>query len=176
MKYLPVTIAVSFGLTLATIAPAQVIIQRHGHKNVIRTTTINPALTALQGDLISAITSMKAALPIYDGNRVRAIHATHNALVLVDHAMLGPKASARVRPTVSDNVKFKQAHAKYSADQIAASQANMQNGLGYLQAAWKDLQTAVGSNPNNAGLRVGDDLQKAVAEANAALALHANKA
>jgi len=76
---------------------------------------------------------------------------------------------------VNDNVRFKTAHSRYSSDQIAASQSQMQSGLSYLQSAWKDLQNAVGANPNNSGLKVGDDLQTAAAEATAAIALHANK-
>jgi len=178
MKIYPSAIAICFFMSLASASQAQVIIQQKGHRKVIRsnaTTQVNPSLSALQTDLISAITAMKAALPIYDGNRVRSIHAAHNALVIVDHALLGAKASFRAKPMVNDNVRFKTAHSRYSSDQIAASQSQMQSGLSYLQSAWKDLQNAVGANPNTSGLKVGDDLQTAAAEATAAIALHANK-
>ena len=51
----------------------------------------------------------------------------------------------------------------------------MQQGLIALQQAYKDLEATVGSTPNQQGIKVGELIQKAEQEAQAALALHANR-
>jgi len=130
------------------------------------------ALNALQQDLVDAIASMKTALPIYDGNRVRSIRAAHTALVLVDRAIYGTKAVARENPNVNDQVSSGKAKGKYTAQQIAESQTNMRQGLTFLQSAWTDLQAAVGSTPNKQGVLVSGHLQKAINEATTAIGLH----
>ena len=169
-----IALAVAFGF--AAVAPAQVII-RHGHRpTVISGPTNQTGLNAIQSDLISAIGSMKSALPIYDGNRVRAIHAAHNALVLVDHAIAGARAAKRPSPTVTDHVKFANAKSKYNQQQIAASQTSMEEGLNYLKLAYRDLEATVGSTPNKQGIKAGELIQKSEREAATALALHGNRA
>jgi len=130
------------------------------------------ALGALQQDLIIAIDSMKSALPIYDGNRVKAIHASHEALVIVDNAISGASAMVRTRPVVKDHIPSGTAHSKYTPQEIATSQTAMKKAYSTLQQAWKDLQTAAGSNPNQKAKRVATYIQTAGNEVTKALALH----
>jgi hypothetical protein len=158
---LTVVIALVFG-------PGSAMAQRRG--------VINPpnpqALSALQTDLVNAIDSMKSALPIYDGNRVRSIRAAHAALVIVDRAISGAQTKARPMPTVNDAVGSKGAKGKYTQAQISASQTNMTNGLASLQTAWKDMQVAAGSNPNQRAKNAANHLQVAITEAKTAISLH----
>ncbi len=99
----------------------------------------NPqALPVLQQDLIGAIESMKSALPIYDGNRVRSIRAAHAALVLVDQAISGVNAKVRPQPNVKDEItnraRQRQKAHRVRADlcepgQHAKRDGNIANGL-----------------------------------------------
>ena len=136
----------------------------------------NPqALSALQQDLITAIDSMKSALPIYDGNRVRAIHQAHQTLQIVDKAISGVNALKRAMPAVTDHVPSGTAHAKYNSQEIQTSQASMRKGLAALQQAWKDMQSAAGSNPNRQAINASKHLQTSQSEASTAIALHASQ-
>jgi hypothetical protein len=135
----------------------------------------NPqALAALQTDLAAAIQSMETALPIYDGNRVRSIHAAHRALAIVDKA-INVGATARPASTAKDHVPSSSAKGKYSNESIAQSQTNMRQGLGSLGSAQKDLQAAAGSTPNKHALEVQKLLNKAVSEATTAIGLHSSQ-
>lgn len=136
----------------------------------------NPqALSALQQDLITAIDAMKSALPIYDGNRVRAINQSHQTLLIVDKAISGVNALKRVKPSATDHVPSSSAHSRYSTQQIETSQANMKRGYAALQQAWKDMQAAAGSNPNRQAINASKHLQIAQSEASTAIALHAGQ-
>jgi hypothetical protein len=136
------------------------------------TTNAIQALSVLQVDLQSAIQSMTAALPIYDGNRVRAIEAAHRALLIVDKAA-SKRATVRPAPRVKDSMASGRAHSRYSAAQIGQSQTSMQHGLASLDEATKALQIAVGSTPNPQGVKVSEEIQTAIDEATAAIAIHA---
>ncbi len=140
-----------------------------------RPAATNPqALAALQTDLTSAINSMTGALPIYDGFRVKSIHAAHRALVIVDRAIAGTQAMVRPKPTVRDHVPSNRAHAKYTQQQIAASQTAMQQGLAALTQAQADLNAAASGGKK--AMAVSQDLQRAVADANTALNIHSGGA
>ena len=149
---------------------------RGQHRNpTTQGTPANPqALAALQTDLTTAIQAMETALPIYDGNRVRSIHAAHRALALVDKAI---KLNATARPAskAKDHIPSGTAHGKYNAQAIAQSQTNMRQGLGSLTSAQKDLQTAAGSTPNKHAFEVQKLLSKAISEANTAIGLHSSQ-
>ncbi|MDR3692190.1 MAG: hypothetical protein P4L46_22605 [Fimbriimonas sp.] len=178
MKLIRSLMLVSLVATIVGTAGAQSSIRRgHAHNSV---TTSNPAVTqaisSLQQDLIAAVAAMKAALPIYEGNRVRSIHAAHASLVIVDHVMYGKNAAVRPKPSVTDHVAAKHAKSKYTAQQIEASQESMKQGLAALQAAVKDLQVAEGNTPNRQGAIVSNHLQKAIQDATTAISLHANQA
>jgi len=134
----------------------------------------NPqALAALQLDLINAIEQMKVALPIYDGNRMRAIRQTHAALIIVDQAIAGANAVVRAKPTATDTVASGSVKTKYTKDQISSSQASMRKAYATLQQAYKDLQAAAGSNPNQKAVKVNAHLQSAGSEATKAIAIYA---
>jgi len=167
MKILRLTLAMLVVASFIAAAPAQVVIR--GGRRVPAVPPNPQSLMALQQDLINAIESMKTALPIYDGNRVRSIHAAHAALVIVDREINGPKAATRTLPTVKDGGK----RSDYTSGQITGSQTNMRNGYAGLQQALKDLVGAMGSNPNQKGLRVKAHIQTASAEATNAIQLHA---
>jgi len=173
MKQLRPFLALLIAASLAAMTQAQTIIVRGGHRHQT-SPVVGQALSALQQDLILAISDMKAALPIYDGNRVRSIHAAHQTLLIVDRAISGAKAPARQRPDVNDKVGSAHAKEKYSVQQLFTSQTTMRQGLKALQQAWKDMQVAEGSTPNKQGLKASADLQKAITEANTAIGLHAN--
>jgi hypothetical protein len=172
MKLARLTLALLTAVALAAAAPAQT--YYHGRQ---RNAVVPPnaqSLAALQQDLINAIEAMKTALPIYDGNRVRSIHAAHAALVIVDREINGPKGATRALPVVNDGVKSASAKSQYNGEQISASQTNMQKGLAALQQAMKDLVGATGSNPNQKGIRVSNHLKIATAEATKAISLHSS--
>jgi hypothetical protein len=171
MKLNRIFFAMLLALSVTALATAQAPAKQHRRPGVVAASN-SQALASLQKDLIAAIQSMSQALPIYDGNRVRSIHAAHRALVVVDHAILGANATQRQKPTVHDNVQFKQAHTKYTSQQIAQSQANMEQGLAALNQAMKDFQAAVGSTPNKAGTKVAGHLQTSMSEANKAISMH----
>lgn len=130
------------------------------------------ALSALQNDLATAIQSMEAALPIYDGYRVKSIHAAHRALAIVDHS-INRNATTRPASKATDTVKSHQAHSKYNQQQIAQSQQDMEQGLAALNQAQKDLQAAAGSNPNKHAYQVQKLIAKAIQDATTAIGLHA---
>ena len=82
----------------------------------------NPqSLSALQNDLSTAIQYMEAALPIYDGNRVKAIHAAHRALAIVDKA-INANAGPRNMSKAKDHVASGSAKGKYNNESISQSQ------------------------------------------------------
>lgn len=166
MKTLRRTLAALVVASFIAAAPAQVVVR--GRR--VPAVPPNPqSLVALQHDLVSAIDTMKAALPIYDGNRKRAIHAAHAALVIVDREINGPTGATRPLPTVNDNEK----HTKFTPSEITGSQTNMRNGYAALQQALKDLVGATGSNPNQKGARVKAHLLTASSEAATAIQRHA---
>ena len=167
MKFIRTALALLITASLAASAAAQ-----HGRIHITGAPANPQALAALQQDLINAIETMKSALPIYDGNRVRSIHQAHEALVIVDRAIAGANAVVRAKPTASDTIASKTAHTKYTPQQIAASQATMRKGYAALQQAYKDLQVAAGSNPNQKAINVNKHLQTAGTEATKAIALH----
>ncbi len=171
MKLLPTLLAASLAVVAAGFASAQTT----NHRVRLRGAVIAPnpqSLNALQTDLINAIEELKTALPIYDGNRVHAIHQVHEALVLVDQAIAGANATVRVKPAVKDTVGSTTAHSKYTKQQIQSSQATMRDAQSILKRAWDDLQSAAGSNPNQKAIRVGNHLKNANKELTAAIALH----
>jgi hypothetical protein len=168
MKILRLMLALLVVASFAATAPAQVIIHR-GRRNVPAVPPNPQGLVALQQDLIKAIESMKSALPIYDGNRVRSIHAAHAALVIVDREINGPTGATRPVPTVKDGEK----RSKYTPSEVTGSQTNMRNALALLQQGTKDLSAATGSNPNQKGAKVRAHLQVAISEATIAIQLHA---
>ena len=135
------------------------------------------ALAAVQSDLGSALAAMTSALPIYDGDRVKSIHFAHRALVIVDGELAGGKAAFRKQPKVRDHVPSKTAHAKYTPQQIAASQTAMNQGLQYLQKAASDYQTATGgvtgTSANSRVTKAAGLIGQAIGEATAAIAIHA---
>jgi hypothetical protein len=143
---------------------------RHPNKPVVSNAI--QALSVLQVDLQSAIQSMSGALPIYDGNRVRAIQAAHRALLIVDKAS-NPRATVRPAPRVKDSLRSGQAHHRYSTAQISQSQTSMQRGLTSLQEATTALQIAIGNTPNPQGLKVAQEIQTAIEEAQNAIQMHA---
>ena len=131
------------------------------------------ALAATQADLVAAISSMTSALPIYDGDRVKSIHLAHRALLIVDHEIAGNKAAARQTPKVHDHVPSKNAHVKYTPQQVAASQAAMNQGLQSLNKAASDYQAAAGGASANKGAsKAYGFIGQAIGEANAAIAIH----
>ena len=171
MKLLRPTLA----LMIVTSIAAGVSAQGVNHRIRQRTGFVPPnpqALVALQTDLNNAIDAMKLGLPIYDGFRVRSIHATHSALVLADTAINGAKAFHRVLPNVKDHISSGTAHSKFTPQQIAASQANMRKGYAFLQQATKDLEAAAGSKPNSKAIRAAADIKVASSEATMAISLH----
>jgi hypothetical protein len=173
MKPIALTISAVIALTLGLTTVSHAQVQRpNNHRRHAASTTNPQALAALQTDLQNAITSMTSALPIYDGNRVRSIHAAHRALILVDKAISGNRALVRPKPTVRDHIASGKAKGKFSAQQIAASQAAMQQGLAALTQAQADLTVAAGTNPGKRAYEVNNHLKTAVAEANAAINLH----
>jgi hypothetical protein len=175
MKLFRPALALMIVISVAGSASAQIGVW---HRRGVTTAAVpaNPqALNALQQDLITAIESMKAALPIYDGNRVHSIHSAHEALVVVDHAIAGANAPARQAPKIKSEGAYGTAKSTYSQQQIAVSQANMEKGYAALQQAWKDLQVAAGSNPNQKAVKVSNLLQTAGSEAKKAISLHGNQ-
>jgi len=172
MKIIRLMLALMIVAAFAAPAPAQNVVRR-GRPNIAAVPPNPRSLVALQQDLINAIESMKAALPIYDGDRVRAIHAAHAALVIVDREINGPNGATRTVPTVKDSVKSGSAHTQYSAQQISDSQASMRKGLSTLQQSMSDLKGATGSNPNQKGVRVSNHIRLAIAEASKAISIHA---
>ncbi|HLK17261.1 MAG TPA: hypothetical protein VKT78_20825 [Fimbriimonadaceae bacterium] len=135
----------------------------------------NPqSLSALQNDLSTAIQYMEAALPIYDGNRIKSIHAAHRALALVDKA-INANAAPRNMSKAKDHIPSGSAKGRYNNESIAQSQTNMRQGLSFLTAAQKDLQGAAGSNPNKQAFEVQKLIGKAVTEANTAINLHSSQ-
>jgi hypothetical protein len=167
MKILRLTLALLVVASIAAAAPAQVI--RGGRRNGPAVPPNPQALVALQSDLIKAIESMKTALPIYDGNRVRSIHAAHAALVIVDREINGPSGATRPVPSVKDGEK----RSKYTPSEVTGSQTNMRNALSLLKQGTVDLTGATGSNPNQKGAKVRAHLQVAISEATIAIQLHA---
>jgi hypothetical protein len=178
MKFNRFLVAILFIVAIAACASAQTngIIQKGRRHNPTTTgTPANPqALAALQGDLAAAIQAMEAALPIYDGNRVRSIHAAHHALAVVDKS-INLNAAARPASKAKDHIASGTAHSHYKNESITQSQTNMRNGLASLTTAQRDLQAAAGSTPNKHALEVQKLLTKAVAEANTAISLHSSQ-
>ena len=173
MKSLRPTLAILVIGIVAATATAQ---GNYRHRTTAPTIPANgQALSALQQDLVTAIEAMKSALPIYDGNRVRAINQAHQTLLIVDKALSGVNAVKRIKPTVTDHVASSSAHTKYTAKQIEASQASMKKGYAALQQAWKDMQAAAGSNPNRQAINASKHLQTAQTEANTAINIHASQ-
>ena len=173
MKSLRPALALLFIALVAASATAQ---GGYRHRMTAPAVPANPqALSALQQDLITAIEEMKSALPIYDGNRVRAINQAHLTLLIVDKAIAGVNAMKRVKPSVTDHVPSGTAHSKYTAQEIQASQTSMRKGYAALQQAWKDMQTAAGSNPNKQAINASKHLQTSQSEANTAIGLHASQ-
>ncbi len=170
MKLARFALAMAAGLAVAAMASAQYVQGGRTYGPVVT----SKALLALQRDLITAIQDMKAGLPIYDGDRVRSLHAAHAALVIVDSAISGNKIK-RPALNVKDDQPSGRAHEKYAKEQIAQSQVQMRQGYAALQQAWNDLEAAVGSTPNQKGKRVAIQLQNAGAEAQKAIALHASE-
>ena len=163
------TILVALAVSSALLASAQV------HRT---RTTVAPnngaALTALQNDLQGAITQMEAALPIYDGYRVKSIHAAHEALGIVDKVISGAGASARPMSTAKDHIPSGTAKHKYTPQQLASSQADMQQGLNSLQGAAGAFQTAMqGQSSTKRSQRLSSLIQKAITDATTALNIHA---
>jgi hypothetical protein len=170
MKILRLALALLIVATFAAAAPAQVIVRRG--RQVSAAVPPNPqSLAALQQDLINAIEAMKSGLPIYNGNRVRSIHAAHAALVIVDREINGPNGATRQVPSVKDGEK----RSKYTASEVTGSQTNMRNGYAALQQALIDLSGATGSNPNQKGAKVRAHILNASAEAKTAIQLHAGQ-
>lgn len=176
MKLNRIFVALLFVAAVASGSLAQTVRQAGQHRAPIGTMTpANPrALAALQTDLTAAIRAMETALPIYDGNRVRSIHAAHRALVLVDKA-INRNATARPASKAKDHVASGTARSQYNNESMAQSQMNMRQGLGSLASAQKDLQAAAGSTPNKHAFEVQKLLNKAVSEANTAIGLHSSQ-
>ena len=180
MKFNRVCLAIALAALLAVGAGAQGVRGTGQRRNTLPNTggtsvPANPAsLSALQSDLTSAIQAMEAALPIYDGYRVKSIHAAHRALGIVDRAIT-KGAAARPASKARDHVPSSGAHNRYSSQQIAQSQANMRQGLTALSQAMKDLQSAAGSNPNKHAVEVRNLLTKAIQDANTAISIHAQQ-
>lgn len=130
------------------------------------------ALAATQSDLIAAISSMTSALPIYDGNRVRSIHLAHRALVMIDRQLSGAQTQQRKAPMVRDHIASKTAHSKYTPQQIAASQAAMNQGLQSLNKAASDYQVAAGNTNAKGPVAAFGFINQSIREANAAIAIH----
>ncbi len=100
---------------------------------------------------------MESALPIYDGHR-------HRAIELAKHAAKQIKEAAEGAPggTLGTNIKRKTPSqvaaripkganielSKFSAQQITASNARMQEGLQLLQQGLQQIQ-AIGNDPGN---------------------------
>lgn len=144
------------------------------HSGTVVRPANSQALAALQSDLAAAIQSMEAALPIYDGYRVKSIHATHRALGIVDKALV-TNAAARQASKAKDHIPSGNARGRYNSEQISQSQSNMRQGLAALMTAEKDLQAAAGSNPNKQALEVQKLIAKAVQDANTAVNIHASQ-
>jgi len=127
----------------------------------------NPqALAKLQRDLQSAVNSMDAALPIYQGKRELALRAANKALAVVDKAING-KSDPKVK-LAKDHSK-PSVGVKYTQQQITESQSNMQAGLASLNQALKDLQAPVGSETNKSGHMVSAHIKTAIRDAGKAL-------
>ena len=169
MKFLHSAVAVFAVCSLSTAALSQ----RVRHITTLPAIPANAqALPALQGDLEVAIESMKAALPIYDGYRVRSINQAHETLVLVDRAISGANAARRIKPSVTDHVGSANAHSKYTPQQIQASQTNMRKAADALAQAWKDLQSAAGSNPNQLAVKAANHLKLSQTDCGKAISIH----
>lgn len=166
------TILITFAaVAVAAGAFAQNPMPRKGHRQTGMPVNSQAATTAEQS-LSQAISLMTAALPIYDGYRVKSIHQAHQALVILEKAT-APGRTPRQKPQVKDHVPSKHAHAKYTADQIAASQNQMNQGLQALQAASNALASA-GSNKRT--MNAAAKVQTAISDAATALSIHANGA
>ena len=175
MKLLRPTLALMIVISVTASATAQIGVWRK-RGNTTVTVPANPqALSALQQDLINAIEAMKSALPIYDGNRIHSIREAHAALLIVDRAIAGANTQARPALKLKDEAASATAKTTYSAQQISASQANMQKGYSALEQAWKDLVIAAGSSPNQKAYSVAKHVETAGSEASKAISLLANK-
>ena len=100
---------------------------------------------------------MESALPIYDGHRHRAIELARHAAREIKEAATGAKGTMTganmQRKTAAQraaaipkgaNVEL----SKYSAQQIAASNTRMQEGMQLLQQGLQQVQ-AIGNDPGN---------------------------
>lgn len=163
------TVLVALSLTAIGFCQATQPIQRVPRPHVRRQAqTANPqALATIQSSLAAAIQSMTSALPIYDGYRVKSIHAAHKALMIVDRMISGANVQVRPKPTVHDHVKSTKAHSRYSQQQIASSQAAMQQGLADLQQALSG-PAITGKQASKAAALV----QTAITDATTAIQIH----
>jgi hypothetical protein len=160
------TFLVAILVSTALMASAQ------GHRS--RTVPNNgAALNALQSQLATAVQQMEAALPIYDGYRVKSVHAAHEALVIVDKVISGAHAAVRPPSTARDMVSSGAAKSKYTAERISASQTHMQNGLNSLEAAANAFQSAMtGQASTKRSEKLAALLQRAITNARTSLDLH----
>lgn len=127
---------------------------------------------AVPSELVSAIESMEAALPVYNGHRTRAIRFAHSALEAAELAFTGSKAPVSPLPNVNDTVPSTQADSVYSMEQISQSLSNMRAGLFDLESALNMLRSIVGNKPNKQAALAEHDIQEAIKSANAAIRLH----
>lgn len=176
MRLIPLTLTLLV-LGATCVAGAQVRPHPRRIKASSVTVVLSPqALAETQTNLIRAIATMKSALPIYNGDRVKAIHMAVNALNIVDRQISGANAPARQVPKVHDEVPPKQARRRYSAQQIAASQAAMSRGVEALSRAATNYREAIGSvgRKNNGIVRARNLISHAEGEATTAVAIYSD--
>jgi hypothetical protein len=155
--------------------------------------TDKPGLTSVKQDLVNAIDALKPCLPIYDGHMGSERNLLHAALRRVN-SILNPKPAEKAAPVkpaapakeskpvekaapakpapTPVSAKPAEKPKEYSADEIAASQANLQKSSEALDQAVKDLK-AVGDFDQAAA--IASILAKTQEEVKFALAVHAAK-
>lgn len=124
------------------------------------------AVDALEADLTAARRAMSSALPIYEGHRAKSMEIVHRAIRIVD------KREGEAVAPVKDHVHHTMARKKYSADQIAASQAEMNQGLGSLNQALTDLNAVAAGNKGKAVQNMSKLISAAIAQAQTAITLY----
>ena len=134
---------------------------------------VNKEIKGIIKQLRTAEETMKSALPIYSGHRAMAIDLNHIDVEELHLAILGNKIAGKNVKSAKQKVeslkkKPENPERKYTAEEIAASNAKMQQALSEITAA----QTALGNVPIDAAGHVADAktvIGQTISEINAAL-------